>query len=63
MPAELREESPLIYVDPSATEFKVPEWKKDLYHKVEKPATTGMQEAADWIGRFFKAIDCRHGAL
>jgi len=53
MPEEIPDNSPLIYIDPSDTDFNLPEWKKDVYLKIKEKASTGMVKAKEWLDEMF----------
>jgi NAD-dependent deacetylase len=44
IPFLTKEDCIIFYVDPSETDFYVPEFRSDFFHHIKEPATTGMQK-------------------
>ena len=49
MPDLAQDECVIVYIDPSDNDYEVPDFKKDRYLKVQKPATTGMEDAIAFV--------------
>ena len=43
IPFLTKEDCIIFYVDPSEKDFYVPEFRKEFFHHIKEPATTGMQ--------------------
>jgi len=44
IPFLTKEDCIIFYVDPSDMDFYVPEFRKDFFHHIKEPATTGVQK-------------------